>query len=295
LHGDAVRFPGLGLGPYAMRAVRGGACAAPVVIGGGLIGIEVVETLIAAGRRPVFLLRDDAFWPIALDAVESAWVVGRLRAHGVDVRTGVRATGVRADARGVCAVLTDAGEIAADLCVVAIGVRPNTDWLEGLVDLHPASRGVLVDSGLRTSVPDIWAAGDCAAVPWADGTVRPELLWYTSRDQGRVAGRALTGDRQARYQRGVATNAAKLLDTEYLTAGRCEGAPAARMEERGPVRSLLRIHADEGVVVGFSSLGSRWHVATWVRWIEERRSVDWVRRNLTDASFDTEFVPAWGA
>lgn len=293
LHGDAPRFPGLGAGPYLGAAVRGGPCRSPVVIGGGLIGIEVVETLLAAGRRPVFLLRDDAFWPVALDAHESTFIVDRLRAHGVDVRTGVTVTGLHGDAVGVRSVVTDAGPVHADCVVVAIGVRPNTAWLEGQVGLDAATGGVVVDAGLRTDRPDVFAAGDCAAVRWSDGSVRPELLWYTAKAQGAVAARVLTGDATATYVRGVWTNAAKLMDVEYYTAGRCLGTPAWRHDEVGAVRSTIRVHAHDGRVVGLSALGRRWQVATWVRWIEEGRRLDWVRAHLATSSFDTEFVPAW--
>ncbi len=296
LHGDAPRFPPLGTKdtPYRRREVRGGRAESPVVIGGGLIGIEVVETLLAAKRRPVFLLRDDAFWPIALDETESKWIVHRLREHGVDVRTQSNVSSITANEEGIQGIETDAGSIPCDLCIVAIGVRPNTAWLAGTIDLDEASGGIRVDEGLRTSAPNVFAAGDCAAVPQPDGKHRPELLWYTGRDQGRAAGRALAGDRRAVYRRGVAYNAAKLMDVEYMTAGNCEGTPAWRHQERGAVRSLLRIHTDpDSRVTGLSSLGRRWEVSTFVRWIEEGRSLTWVRTHLRAASFDTEWVPAW--
>lgn len=284
--------------PYRIRGTGSGAGKAkgrtPVVIGGGLIGIETIETMLAAGHRPVFLLRDEWFWPIALDARESAFVAEALRHHGVDVRTGVNVRSLVDDGKGnVAGLVTDTGDIPSDLVVVAIGVVPNTHWLGDAVDRDPAG-GIRVDEGLRTSVPDVWAAGDCASVRWFDGAVRPEQLWYTARDQGRIAGRQLLGD-GATYRRGTWYNSAKLMDIEYTTVGLVNvdvpGEQSWTFEEKGAVRSSTRLVHVDGRVIGANFLGRRWDHAVCARWIEERRSVRHVLEHLGEAGFDTEFVP----
>ncbi len=290
--------------PYRPRpvAARGGA-RAPAVIGGGLIGIEAVEVLVAAGLRPTFFIREDWFWPMALDPRESAWIAERMGEHGVDVRLGENVEALVGDDR-LQRVRTDRGEVDCDLCVVAIGVVPNTDWLRadrgepyrsgGQPVKLDARGGVEVDEGLTSSVDGVFAAGDCASVPWYDGVRRPEQLWYTARDQGRVAGRRLCGD-TALYARGVWYNSAKLMDVEYTTAGLVSvGVPDERnwfYEERGAVRSTTRIVLSGERVVGFNLLGRRWDHEVLVRWIEEHRSLDYVLAHLTEASFDTELVP----
>lgn len=284
--------------PYRPRrvaaALRGRRALRPVVIGGGLIGIEVVETLLAAGLRPVFQIREDWFWPVALDGPEAAWVARALRDHGVDVRLQGTVLAIEAGPSGaVSAVLTDRGPIDADLVVVAIGVVPNTGWLDdtGILD---ALGGIPVDEGLRTVLPDVWAAGDCASVRWFDGRVGPEQLWYTARDQGRVAGRGLLGD-EARYQRGIWYNSAKLMDIEYTTVGLVNvGVPGEQswfFEETGRVTSTTRIVHADGRVIGFNFLGRRWDHEVCIRWIEERRPLAHVLRHLNEARFDTELVP----
>ena len=62
-------------------------------------------------------------------------------------------------------------------------------------------------------------------------------------------------------------------------------------EEKGSVNSTSRIVTRDGQVVGFNMLGRRWDHTVLMRWIEERRSRDWVLRHLNEAAFDTEFVP----
>jgi NADPH-dependent 2,4-dienoyl-CoA reductase/sulfur reductase-like enzyme len=288
----------LGASPYAVREaaarVRGTPARRAVVIGGGLIGVEVIETLLAAKLSPTFLIKDEWFWPIALDRNEATFIAGELRHHGVDVRTGENVIRFEGDAQGnVTRVVTDRGTIDAEVVVIAIGVRPNTDWLGDVVPLDP-SGAIKVDEQLRTEVADVWACGDCAAVRWFDGRVRPEQLWYTSRDQGRVAGRGLLGD-DARYARGTWYNSAKLMDMEYTTAGlvnmRIPGEESVYFEEKGRVRSTTRIVHVGGRVIGLNFLGRRWDHSVCVRWIEERRPVSYVLERLHEASFDTEFVP----
>jgi NADPH-dependent 2,4-dienoyl-CoA reductase/sulfur reductase-like enzyme len=259
-----------------------------------LIGVEVVETLLAAGLRPTFLIREDWFWPVALDAREAAWIAEELRGHGADVRLGDQLREAVGDGNGnVASLRTNRGEIEADLVVVAIGVKPNTEWLGDTVH-RDKQGGILVGGGLDTSAPDVWACGDCTSVLCFDGVVRPEQLWYTARDQGRIAGASVLGD-DVTYRRPTLYNSAKLMDVEYTTVGlvnaNVEGEESWFLEEKGRVRSTTRIVHAGGRVIGFNFLGRRWDHSVCMRWIEERRTLGYVLEHLNDASFDTEFVP----
>lgn len=285
----------------SLREQRGGPPRHPAVIGGGLIGIEAVEVMHAAGLRPRFFIREQWFWTIALDAWESRWIADRMREHGVEVLLEHDVTSLDGDGQ-VRSITTHQGTYEADLVVVAIGVVPNTGWLKGSgLALHDRSGGVLVDERLRAKVANggdadlgVFAAGDCAAVRWFEGSVRPEQLWYTARDQGRVAGRGLLGD-TAIYARGPWYNSAKLFDIEYTTAGlvnmNVAGEANWTFEEQGPVRSTSRVVVADGRVIGFNFLGRRWDHSVLLRWIDEHRSLPWVLDHLHEASFDTELVP----
>ena len=269
----------------------------PLVIGGGLIGIETVETFLAAKIQPTFVYREEWFWPIALDAREGNWIADRLRHHGVNVVAQKGPKAFTGTDRVTGLTLDDGTRLDCDLAVVAIGVVPNTGWLVGGPLSLDATGAISVDAQLQTTVPDVWAAGDCAGIPQPGGGSRAEQLWYTARDQGRVAGRNAVGDR-ATYHRGTGYNSAKLMDAEYTTAGRIPGLPEANQrewfyEETGKVRSTLRLALDaENRVLGMNALGRRWDHSVWVRWIDERRSLAFVLERLAEASFDTELVPA---
>jgi NADPH-dependent 2,4-dienoyl-CoA reductase/sulfur reductase-like enzyme len=285
--------------PYRFREAaaerRGQLARQPAIIGGGLIGIEAVEVAVTAGLRPRFFIREEWFWPIALDRRESQWIANRMSHHGVEVHLEHEVEMLEADADGnVTAVRTNEGRYEADCVVIAIGVVPNTTWLAGSEIEIDERGGIVVDESLQTSVPDVFAAGDCTSVRWFDGTRRPEQLWYTARDQGRVAGRRLLGD-SPRYQRGAWYNSAKLMDIEYTTAGlvnwKLDGEKSWFFEEHGKVRSTTRVVVQQDRVVGFNMLGRRWDHSVLIRWIQEQRSLDWVLAHLNDAAFDTELVP----
>jgi len=286
--------------PYLPRdtafAARGHTSRRPAVVGGGLIGIESIEVMLAAGLKPTFLIRDKWFWPIALDEREATWIGQEMSHHGVDVRTQHNVESLSGDDKGcLSAIHTDQGQLDADLLVVAIGVVPQTSWLEGSpIERQERGGGIVVDEAFRTNVDSVYAAGDCAAVRWHNGVVRPEQLWYTGRDQGRRAAASLLGDTVA-YERGSLYNSAKLMDIEYTTAGlvgwNLDGERDVFIEEKGKVRSTTRFVLQGDTVVGFNALGRRWDHSIINRWIEQRRSLAWVLDHLQQASFDTEFVP----
>jgi len=282
------------------REARKGMRAA--VVGGGLIGVEVAEILHDRGLRVTFVVREEWYFPLALDRNEAAIVAEHLRGHGVDVRLGATveaiARGEDGRVRGVR--LAGGGTVEADLVAATIGVVPNTGFLAGSGVALAANGAIETDEALRASAPDVWAAGDCANVTWSDATRRPEQLWYTARDQGRVAARSMLGD-DAAYRRGTLYNSAKFFDLEYTTAGHvpaglggdggaaAAGPGVATWFQRVPGRpESQRIVVKDGRVVGFNMLGSRWDHERFVEWIHERRPLDWVLARLGRAQFDEE-------
>jgi NADPH-dependent 2,4-dienoyl-CoA reductase/sulfur reductase-like enzyme len=293
------------------RDARRGMRAA--VIGGGLIGVEVAEILHDRGLAVTFVIREPWYFPNALDREEAALVTEHMRRHGIDVRLGVNVEAVLRGEDGRVRGLAlapapnnesaETGELAVDLVVSTIGVVPNTAFLADSGLELARSGAIEVDDALRTSLPDVWAAGDCANVTWYDGSRRPEQLWYAARDQGRVAARSMLGDRVS-YRRGTWYNSAKFFDLEYTTAG---WVPALlkgdnTLSDPGPdVRSWFqrvpgrdesqRIVLRGEEVVGFNMLGSRWDHTRLLAWIAERRSLDWVLARLGQACFDEEFSP----
>ena len=285
-----------------------------IVIGGGLVGVEAAEVLHDRGLPVTFVIRESWYFPLALDRNESGIVAEHVRSHGVDVRLGVNVDAIARDETGVVrgVRLSPApggegivsGEAPGDLVVAAIGVVPNTGFLADSGIALSRGGAIDTDDALRASVPGVWAAGDCANVTWLDGSRRPEQLWYTARDQGRVAARSMLGD-EVVYRRGTWYNSAKFFDLEYTTAGWVPlllnpddntsidpGADVRYWFQRVPGRpESQRIVLRGDRVVGFNMLGSRWNHEPLLEWIHERRTLEWVLPRLGEARFDEELSP----
>jgi NADPH-dependent 2,4-dienoyl-CoA reductase/sulfur reductase-like enzyme len=268
-----------------------------VVVGGGLIGIETVEVLITAGIDTTFLIREPYYWPIALSEAEGRVVTEHMKHHGCDVRLNTELKEVVGEDGKVAAVRTNRAEIIdCDLVVITIGVRPQTDWLKDSGIELGERGGIVVDEHLQSNLDSVWAAGDCTEVVWFNGVRRPEQLWYTSRDQGKVAGDNITGADSV-YRRGTFYNSAKFFDIEYTTAGwvnfNFDGEQDWYRQETGTNFTTRLVYLPDHTVIGFNGLGRRWDHRVLVRWIEEKRKLDWVLDHLPQALFDEEFMPAF--
>jgi NADPH-dependent 2,4-dienoyl-CoA reductase/sulfur reductase-like enzyme len=275
-----------------------------VVIGGGLIGVEVAEILMDRGLHVTFVVRENWYFPLALESREADMVSEHMRHHGCDVRLGVNVDEILRGGDGQITGARVAGkDVPCDLVVSAIGVVPATGFLRGGAVTLAGNGAIEVDDSLRTTAPDVWAAGDCANVTWADGTRRPEQLWYTARDQGRLAASSMFGD-EVTYRRGTWYNSAKFFDLEYTTAGwvpvllNWDNTPI----DPGPdVRTWFqrvpgtfdsqRIICKGERVVGFNMVGGRWNHEVFLGWIHDRRELRWVLDHLHEAQFDEEFTP----
>jgi NADPH-dependent 2,4-dienoyl-CoA reductase/sulfur reductase-like enzyme len=282
------------------RSARKGGRA--VVIGGGLIGVEVAEILHDRGLHVTFVVRENWYFPLALDSRESALVAEHMGEVGIDVRLGVNVSEVLRHPDGrVRGVRVGKDDVPCDLVASAIGVVPNTDFLRSSGLALSKGGAVEVDDALKTDAADVWAAGDCANVTWADGSRRPEQLWYTARDQGRIAALSMLGD-AVRYRRGTWYNSAKFFDIEWTTAGWVPvlldwdntpidpGPGVGSWFQRVPGRfESQRVILKDERVVGFNMLGSRWNHEPMLEWIHERRGLDYVLRHLPQAQFDEEF------
>jgi NADPH-dependent 2,4-dienoyl-CoA reductase/sulfur reductase-like enzyme len=162
------------------------------IIGGGWIGLEVASAARTAGSEVTVVEAADKPLLRVLGPEVAEVFAGLHREHGVDLRTGATITDIRSrDGRGEVA-LQDGSSFDVDLLVVGVGVLPNT----GLADSAglDVSNGVVADERLRTSHPDVFAAGDVVSAyhPVLGDHVRVEH-WDNAIAQGRTAGRNLAG------------------------------------------------------------------------------------------------------
>jgi len=264
-----------------------------VVVGGGLIGVELAEMLRVRGKGVTFLAREERYMPLILVEEESALVADAIRQHGVDLRLGTEVAQIEGATQVEAVVTSDGDRIEADVVGVGTGVRPNVAWLDGSgLDID---RGVLVTDTLQTSDPHIYAAGDCAQLrqpPGAEPPTRP--IWYTARLQGATAAFGLLGQPRV-YAPSVFFNSAKFFDLEYQTYGHATGEPPAGEANwflsngHRSIRIQHRTDASQAVV-GVASLGVRLRQDVCSRWVADGVSLADARRQLELADFDPEFT-----
>ncbi|MCX6628424.1 MAG: FAD-dependent oxidoreductase, partial [Candidatus Solibacter sp.] len=214
-----------------------------VVLGGGNVGLQACEAFLARGLRVTVVAASPYLLSQMVDAEAGRRMADLFRAHGVDVRTGRDAVEVVGSGR-VEAVRLDNGDLlAADLVLVAKGIVPNVEWLHGSGVL--IGRGISVDLSGRTSVPGIFAAGDCAEAPDPlTGRLALSGIWPVAYEMGRAAGSTAVGIERASAG-ALRMNASRFFGESIISVGeirpeRLEGARAEIPIDRdGAYRKLV--------------------------------------------------------
>ena len=200
-------LPGLDLpGVHTLRVMEDGlalrAAAARdevrevAIIGAGFIGLELAEAMVRLGKRVRLIQLAERVMPDAFDAEITSLMEQELREHGVALHLSEAVTALRGDG-AVQSVLTERGEYPADLVVLSIGIRPNTAFAADAGLQRLGNGAIVVNAYGETSLPDIYAAGDCAAAPHQlTGEPVYVALATGANKLGRLVGENLAGGRQ---------------------------------------------------------------------------------------------------
>lgn len=267
-----------------------------VIVGGGLIGIELAEMLHTRGIHPTFLVREKYYWNSILPDEEAIIVSRHILEMGMGLKLNTQLKEILAGNDGrVRAVITDQGdEIPCQFVGLTPGVHPNISLLKN--SKIETNRGVLVNEYLETNIKDIYSAGDCAEIKSSDPNDKNkvEQLWYTGKMQADALSKTILGKR-TKYDRGIIYNSAKFLDIEYQTYGLVlnklrEGENAFYWEHENHKKCIKIVYQKEDrTVVGINLFGIRMRHQVWDRWIKNRKTIEYVLEHLEEANFDPEF------
>lgn len=266
-----------------------------VVAGGGLIGIEMVEMLLSRQIPVTFVVRETSFWNNVLPKEESEMINRHIRSHHVDLRLSTELKEILADKDGrVRAVLTgDGEEIPCQFVGLTVGVHPSISFLQNSgIELD---KGILVDSKLRTNIPNIYALGDCAQLRTPKrGRQAIEAVWYTGKMMGETVAATICGN-PTDYDPGIWFNSAKFFDIEYQTYGAVspqlkESKDCLYWESEDGLRSLrIVFDVSSKAVLGFNAFGIRLRHKVCDEWLRNSTPIDEVVLNLKRANFNPEF------
>ena len=216
-----------------------------LILGAGLTGVKCAEGIRGLCAQIAIADLAPRVLPAVLDDTAAAMVQARMEEKGVRFYLNDSAAAFR----GNTARLQSGTELEFDVLVTAVGVRPNTQLVAdagGAVD-----RGILVDGRCATTLPDVYAAGDCAqGYDAVSGEKRMLPLWPNAVLQGETAGINMAGGR-ADYTQGIALNASGVFGLHMVTAGSYEG-ESFTVQRDG---SYKRLVTADGVLKGVIMVG----------------------------------------
>jgi 3-phenylpropionate/trans-cinnamate dioxygenase ferredoxin reductase subunit len=225
-----------------------------VVIGGGYIGLEAAAVLAKLGKKVVLLEALDRVLARVAGEPLSRFFEAEHRAHGVEIRLGVTVEAVLGETRATGVRLAGGEEIAAGMVIVGIGIVPEVAPL--LAAGAEGGNGVAVDGSCRTSLPDIFAIGDCAlhANRFADGAwVRLESV-QNAHDQAAVAAKAILG--AAIDYDALPWFWSNQYDLKLQTVGLSAGHDRALLRGDPATRSFSLIYLKEGRVLALDCVNA---------------------------------------
>ncbi|MEM2122164.1 MAG: FAD-dependent oxidoreductase [Candidatus Bathyarchaeia archaeon] len=188
-----------------------------LVVGGGLLGLNLAEAAVANGVDATILERGDRLSPGLLDEASSSLLAKRLSENGVRLVFGEKLEALRGDGRVESAQTSGGHVIPCEMAFIAVGVRPSIRWIRD--SPIETGKGILVDDRLRSSVEDVYAAGDVAeAYDPVLGGRAVHTSWSNAEEQGRIAGENMAG-RSSRYEGSITANMESVFSLSFVSIG----------------------------------------------------------------------------
>ena len=195
-----------------------------VMVGAGFIAFTILNSILALGATLTIVEVAPRILPRMIDDTGAGLVEEWLKRHGVKVRTGVRLTKIT-DAKGRQKLsFTTGGDLVADVVIMATGIRTNLDWLKD--SGVRVNQGIVVDEHLRSSVPNVYAAGDVAeGRDLISGANAVHAIEPTAQEHGRVVGANMAG-KTVSYRGSLIINIVEVCHLDVASFGAWEDARA---------------------------------------------------------------------
>ncbi|MGH2497198.1 MAG: FAD-dependent oxidoreductase [Ktedonobacteraceae bacterium] len=280
-----------------------------VVYGGGPLALETVETLRQRGMAVTHLLRRRQLWADTLDRTASELILHQEQEAGVEVRVEDEISEIIGRQGRVMGIITRNGaRIPCDLLITAIGSEPAIDFVQA--SSIACERGITVDHAMRTSVADVYAAGDVAeTLDPLTGRMRILGQWYPSMQQGRAAAYSMLGMLDALRLRHAATyssaylrpiNTYSLFGFDIAAIGLTHVSTPAYTEVVADIKTHIysKVILKNGVPVGMLSFDSRRDMLAIKRAIDHSVDLTTVASCLFERDFklqtwlDAQKIPA---
>ena len=267
-----------------------------VVIGGGLIGIELVEMFLSRNIEVHFIIREERFWDGVLPKADAEFVMKHISHHkGLTCHYSTELdeilTNEQDEAIGIRTKNGD--QIECQFVGLTPGVSPNVEFLKS--SGIKIDRGIVIDRSFRTSAPDVYAIGDCAQFenPLPQRAAI-EQVWYTGKFMGELVAQVIHGE-SVEYNPGHWFNSAKFFDLEYQTYGIVENRLIDSRDEfiyqdsKGEVLLHFVFETESRKFIGVNAFGIRLRHPVFNEWLLRGSTIEEVISQLPSANFDPEF------
>lgn len=270
-------------------------CSRAVIVGGGLIGIEMAEMFHSRHIPVTLVVREKEYWYNILPPEEAAMISRHIHEHNIDLKLNCELTEILDNGQGEAAgvVLSNGEQIECNYVGLTVGVKPNIEFLKNTA--LETDRGILVNEQLETNIADVYAIGDCAQLRHALSGRKPiEAIWYTGRMMGETVAYNICKE-PVSYNPGIWFNSAKFLDIEYQVYGFVPSKIQSpfnsfyweHTDGKKSIRLVFNIETSE--ILGFNLMGIRFRHEVCETWISKKTGLNDVVQNIRLAFFDPEF------
>ena len=261
-----------------------------VTVGGGFISFEMADLLKMAGLDTTLLLRESYFWEPTLDEKSGKMIEDALTKGGVKIlkKTEIAEIVGGENVEGI--VLKDGTKIECDLLMFGIGVVNQIEWLKK--DGVSTNRGIVADEYLATNLPDVWTAGDIAE--YKDLLLEENIQmgnWVNAREQGRIAGLNMLGDRKPFKFVSFYTTQGFGVSIAFVGDVSCNGNRTIIPRGSPEINSYGRIIVDDkNELVGATLINRTGELSVLAKLIEKNIKVSGHESEISDPNFDLKVL-----
>ncbi|HHW30379.1 MAG TPA: NAD(P)/FAD-dependent oxidoreductase [Clostridiaceae bacterium] len=249
-----------------------------VVIGGGLLGLQIARALSSIGLSVTVVEKQDRIMPLQLDKKAGILLMEAAGKSGVKFLIDTEVLSLEEEQGSIKYVVTNKGKIKADAVFVSVGVKPNLNFVEN-TGLN-RNKGLIVNEYMETNIPDIYAAGDIAEAReylTNENTVR--ALWPCAVRQGKVAGLNMAGCKEI-YDGSIAMNSIELFGLSLISFGELQGEGINGIMNNYGDGNYQMLFFREDRLVGAIFAGSIQNAGVFFNRLGEKLSYNFINRLL---------------
>ena len=235
-----------------------------LIVGAGLIGLKCAEGIRERVKSIVVCDLADRVLSSIMDPVCAKIMQTQLEDHGIEFMLGDTATSFA----GNTATMKSGATVDFDILVLAVGVRANTSLVKEAGG--EINRGIIIDSKMKTTLPDVYSAGDCAE--GYDSSIKANrvlAILPNANIQGRTAGANMAGG-DANFDNAIPMNSIGFFGLHSMTAGNYEG----ELYEEAGEKTLKRLFTKDNQLIGFILIGDTTRAGIYTSLIREKTPLD---------------------